>query len=170
MNQSFVVINIIYSLNRRLLCHTLACRKQQRESESPQHEMQWQALRGAYSDLKLLRKAWSSVVVHDGEHPLAILYSLPCHLFDLIKMVYNKFHYYIQIYVWHHKLINFMKGTRKYLRNTNESPATNLLEVTKVLHPVVSKCLRGWPGVLYTDSAIEVISYLYIYNRYNTTL
>lgn len=33
----------------------------------------------------------------------------------------------------------------EYLRKTNESPATNLLEVTNVLHPVVSKCLLGWP-------------------------
>jgi hypothetical protein len=30
-----------------------------------------------------------------------------------------------------------------YLRNTKVSPATNLLDVTKTLHPVVSKCLRG---------------------------
>lgn len=33
-----------------------------------------------------------------------------------------------------------------YRRKTKASPATNLLEVTNVLHPVVSKCLRGWPG------------------------
>lgn len=31
----------------------------------------------------------------------------------------------------------------QYLRKTNASPAANLFEVTKVLHPVVSKCLRG---------------------------
>lgn len=35
------------------------------------------------------------------------------------------------------------KQNKKYLKNTKESPATNLLEVTNVLHPVVSKCLRG---------------------------
>lgn len=33
-----------------------------------------------------------------------------------------------------------------YLKNTKASPATNLFEVTNVLHPVVSKCLRGWPN------------------------
>jgi len=37
------------------------------------------------------------------------------------------------------------KGIKVYLKNTKVSPATNLLDVTKVLHPVVRRCLRGWP-------------------------
>lgn len=37
------------------------------------------------------------------------------------------------------------KSNIKYLKKTKASPATNLLEVTNVLQPVVSKCLRGWP-------------------------
>lgn len=35
------------------------------------------------------------------------------------------------------------KSNTKYLKKTKASPATNLLEVTNVLQPVVSKCLRG---------------------------
>jgi hypothetical protein len=38
-----------------------------------------------------------------------------------------------------------MKGHEQYLRNTKLSPATNLFELTNVLHPVVSKCLLGCP-------------------------
>lgn len=35
----------------------------------------------------------------------------------------------------------------KYLRKTKASPATNLFELTNVLHPVVSRCLRGCPNI-----------------------
>lgn len=43
------------------------------------------------------------------------------------------------------------KNKLKYLKNTKASPATNLLEVTNVLHPVVSKCLLGWPMTKFNN-------------------
>ena len=32
-----------------------------------------------------------------------------------------------------------------YQINSTESPATSLLALTNTLHPVVSRCLLGWP-------------------------
>jgi hypothetical protein len=43
-----------------------------------------------------------------------------------------------------------MHNRKTYHINSTESPATSLLALTKTLHPVVSKCLLGWPGVIYT--------------------
>jgi hypothetical protein len=33
-----------------------------------------------------------------------------------------------------------------YLMNNTASPASNLFALTKTLHPVVRRCLRGWPA------------------------
>lgn len=59
----------------------------------------------------------------------------------------------------------------QYLRNTKVSPACNLLEVTNVLHPVVSKCLRGWPvlftPITYQASQEIAVSYGFILENMN---
>lgn len=49
-------------------------------------------------------------------------------------------------------LIREARTRERYLKNTKESPATNFFEETKVLHPVVSKCLRGWPVIIKTKT------------------
>lgn len=46
---------------------------------------------------------------------------------------------------------------RTNLRNINASPATSLLELTKTLQPLWSKCLRGWPEIESTHHQSQSI-------------
>ena len=59
-----------------------------------------------------------------------------------------------------HQKQEIMQGTNnfKHLKNTKASPATNLLEVTNVLQPVVSKCLLGWPDHILHKGTIKMVS------------
>lgn len=54
-----------------------------------------------------------------------------------------------------------------YLRKTKASPATSRFDVTKVLHPVVSRCLRGWPKKSHHNSLLLLCCTLTLRSLWN---
>ena len=46
-----------------------------------------------------------------------------------------------------------------YLMNNTASPASNLFALTKTLHPVVRRCLRGWPAQDNKTASIYLIDH-----------
>jgi hypothetical protein len=117
--------------------YTSAYNIPQRELGLKQHEKLLQELQGAYSDWKSQMMACCSVGKQHASPQHAIPHS-PLWTTNVKQIRVPSVLLYggQDTNIWKHN---------KYLRKTNESPATNLLEVTNVLHPVVSKCLLGWP-------------------------
>jgi hypothetical protein len=76
--------------------------------------------------------SWASLLPHEARH------FLPC------REYFNQ-----SLTILFSKKITAKKhhdGQYTYLRKMNASPATNFFELTKTLHPVVSRWRLGWPA------------------------